>query len=66
MKKHLGINNLYFTHFDNSVTTLEFTIAGKHYFIKTDMYDNGDEDFWDNEDNVNEAIATGELVKGEY
>ncbi|MBG9981763.1 hypothetical protein HZY86_01395 [Aerococcaceae bacterium DSM 111020] len=62
MKEKLTVKNLYFTHFDNDIHTLEFHIDDKKIFVNYPMEATDDEFFWDNEENVRAAVENGEII----
>jgi len=56
-KDKLTVNNLYFSHYEDGLHTLEFEVDGKKVFVKNiDVDVDGDEDYWDDADNVRKAV----------
>lgn len=57
-KDKLTVNNLYFSHYEDGLHTLEFEVDGKKIFVKNiDVDVDRDEDYWDNAENVKKAVA---------
>lgn len=57
MKKELTVNNLYFSHYEDGLHILEFEVDGKKVFVRNiDVDVDGDEDYWDDEENVKKAV----------
>lgn len=57
MKEKLTVENLYFSHYEDGLHTLEFEVGGKKVFVKNINVDvDGDEDYWDDADNVRKAV----------
>lgn len=61
LKEKLIVENLYFTHFDNDIHTLEFDVDGRKVFVKYHMEAVDDEFYWDDENNVKKAVDSGEI-----
>lgn len=56
-KDKLTVNNLYFSHYEDGLHILEFEVDGKKVFVKNiDADVDGDEDYWDDEENVKKAV----------
>lgn len=57
-KEKLTVNNLYFSHYEDGLHILEFEVDGKKVFVKNiDVDVDGDEDYWDDAENVRKAVA---------
>jgi len=56
-KDKLTVNNLYFSHYEDGLHILEFEVDGKKVFVKNiDVDVDGDEDYWDDAENVRKAV----------
>lgn len=56
-KEKLTIENLYFSHYDNGLYTLEFEIDGKKIFVNNVSAPASDNQFyWDDAENVKKAV----------